>query len=523
MRRLLLIATAFLANTSLHAQANFDCVAPAAPVLTNPVVLGNGSAGSVSAVALQAALNVGGEIRLNIGTSTLALTQQLSITRATTLDGNGATLSGGNTNRLIDISNPQLATYTFNLLNIDLIDGNAQNADGNEVARSGGGILDDHGSEPWRAMRVRLFHVRIASSDAIQTAQDGGGGGLYVVGLKELTLVDSVIEDNSGSNGGGLYSLGTETLNLFDTTVSGNLASGTGGNPGMGGNAGGIGVDGDTRNVNLCRVRLTGNEAHAYGAGLFTTVYDQTSFTRIEDSTIASNNNSGTSNSHTGGVYLQGGPFLIQDSTFRANQATGYGGLALFDHQTGNGLITTSGTVINSTFVGNLARTGLGGAMNISATGSILLQNLTIADNRADCAVCFAGGIQNSPGLAITLRNSILHNNTGGNAFNPWNIRNPVAGSNNVQFPLVRPGSFGQMEVAATPDTVFADALLAAPANNGGPTETLALAALSPAVDTGIATGALALDQRGLPRVGNVDLGAYELQPAAALFQNGFE
>lgn len=487
------------------------------------MVLGNGNPGSVSAAQLQAALDAGGAIQLNIGSSEIVLAQQLRITRATTLDGNGARLNGAGVTRVFDISNPQLAEYTFNLLNIELTAGNPQALPGNEFARSGGALLSDHGAEPWRAMRVRLFNVDITDNHAIQTAQDGGGGGIYVIGLKELTLVDSLIDGNSGSNGGGIYSLGTETLNLFDTVVSDNRATGSGGNPGMGGNAGGIGVDGDTRFVNLCRVRLADNQARAFGAGLFTTVYDQLSFTRIEDSTVAFNNNTGTSAAHTGGVYLQGGPMLISGSTFRGNQAAGYGGLALFDHQVGPTLVTTGGSIINSTFVGNLARTGLGGAMNISSTGALLLQNLTIADNRADCAVCFAGGIQNSPGLPITLRNSILHNNTGGNAFNPWNLRNPVSGSNNVQFPQVRPGSGGQMEAPVTPGAVFADALLDPPANNGGLTETVGLRVGSPALDSGSATGALPHDQRRFPRFGNVDIGAFERQNADQILRDGFE
>lgn len=522
MYRRLLAACLIVAPSLAHAQADFTCIPPPPPTLSNPVVLGNGSPGSVSAAQLQAALNVGGDIRLNVGNGEIMLSQQLNVTRATTLDGNGATLDGGALVRVIEFSNPAMAEYTFNLLNITLINGNSQNAPGNEFARSGGALLNDHGSEPWRAVRLRLFNTRVAASTAIQSAQDGGGGGIYVVGLKELTLVNSIVEKNSGSNGGGIYSLGSESINLFDTTIADNDASGSGGNPGMGGNAGGIGIDGATRNLNLCRVQLLSNRANAYGGGLFTTVYDTSSFTLIRDSTIAFNLSAGSSNAHTGGVYLQGGPFLIRGSTFSGNEASGFGGLSLFDHQTGNGLIAGAGSVINSTFVGNLARTGLGGAMNVSATGPIELQNLTIANNRADCAVCFAGGIQNAPGLNITLRNSILHNNTGGNAFNPWNIRNPVAGSNNLQFPQVRPGS-GQMELPATPGTLFADALLAAIGPNGGSTETMALQPGSPGIDTGTAVGALNRDQRARQRFGPVDIGAFERQPDEPLLRDGYE
>lgn len=265
-------------------------------------------------------------------------------------------------------------------------------------------------------------------------------------------------------------------------------------------------------------MRLLDNTANAYGAGLFTTVYDQTSFTRILDSTVQGNNSTGSNNAHTGGVYLQGGPMSIRGSTFRANQAAGYGGLSLFDH----GGVATSGDVTNCSFVGNIARTGLGGAMNVQATGGIVLQNLTIADNVAQCDVCFAGGISNGAGLAITLRNTVFRNNTGGNQYNPWALLNPVSGSNNLQWPQVRPNSFGQQEAPVTPGAVFVNTLLAAPANNGGLTETLALPPGSAAIDAGTATGAPATDQRGQPRVGAVDIGAYEY-PSDLIFRNGFD
>src|SRR4029078_9337751 len=63
------------------------------------------------------------------------------------------------------------------------------------------------------------------------------------------------------------------------------------------------------------------------------------------------------------------------------------------------------------------------------------------------------------------------------------------------------------------------DPLLSAPANNGGPTQTMALGATSPAIDAGTNNpgapfGALpGTDQRGIARIVNttVDIGAFEL------------
>lgn len=451
-RLLALPVLAFAADAS--AQANFDCVAPPTPILVNPVVLGNGSPGSVTTAQLQAALDAGGAIRLAIGNSTLVVGSELRVTRATVLDAGGATLSGGNARRVLRVDNPSNATYTFDLVNATI-------ANGSTPTGSGAGLWKPTGG-PWQAVTIRVFHSRFSN----------------------------------------------------------NRATGTGGNPGNGGNAGAFGIDGADRFVNLCRTRILGNTANAYGGGVFTTVYDTTSFTRILDSTIADNTSSGSSNAHTGGVYLQGGPFSIRNSTFAGNSAAGYGGLSIFDHQTGT-LIRASGDITSSTFHGNIARSGLGGAMNLQGSGGIVLQNLTIAGNRALCDVCFAAGIANGNGLPITLRNTIFADNTAGNPWNPWAILHPVAGSNNLQWPQFRPVS-NQAEAAVTPGSQFADAGLGALGMHGGPTATMPIGAASPARDAGTATGATATDQRGLPRVGAVDVGAYEWQPDL-LFANGFD
>ncbi len=494
------------------AQANFNCSPPPTPLLNTPVVLGNGSAGSVSTAALQTALNAGGDIRLNVGTSTIALTQELVVSKATTLDANGATLSGGNTHRVLHVSNPNNLTYTFNLLNATVSAGNSRNAGTTVSDKSGAGLWKPTGG-PWQAVTIRIFNSHFTGNTAIQSAQDDGGGGAYVVGAAEFSTINSIFDNNDGSNGGAVYSLGSKTVNLYDSTFSQNTATGTNGNPGNGGNAGAIGVDGDARDVNFCRVQVHNNNSNAYGAGFFTTTYSAASFTRILNSTFDSNNSVAT-NKLAGGAYIQGSPITIQGSTFSNNQAAGYAGLALF----GQGGVLT-GDISNSTFAGNSARSGLGGGISIQGATSLTLQNLTIANNSAPCSVCFAGGMANDSS-PLTLRNVIFRNNTGGNAFNPWAILIPAtSGSNNLQWPLSR-GS-GQNETAAAPGTTFADALLQALAANGGYTQTMALPINSPAVNAGSPIGAAATDQRGVSRFGLVDIGAYEFAPDV-IFADGF-
>ena len=75
-------------------------------------------------------------------------------------------------------------------------------------------------------------------------------------------------------------------------------------------------------------------------------------------------------------------------------------------------------------------------------------------------------------------------------------------------------------------DTLHDDPLLGALADNGGPTQTLALLPGSPAIDTGNNVAGLATDQRGagFPRVmgSSADIGAYEVT-ADAIFADGFD
>ncbi len=505
--------TAFVAAAvvppAAFGQVSFDCVAPVKPQPASPVVLGSGTPASVSTAALQQALDAGGAIRLDIGSGTKVLDATLLVTRETVLDLGGATLSGGDARRVIEVRNPSNLTYAFALMNGTVMHGSTPTQSGAGLYKATGG--------PWQAVTIRLFDVALVDNHAIASAQDDGGGALYIVGAAEVALVRTRVVANSGANGGGLYSLGSKRVNLFDSTFEDNHASGSGGNPGNGGNGGAIGVDGDARDVNLCRTRLLSNRANAFGGGLFTVTYSGASFTRLQDTTVQGNQST-AGDKLAGGAYIQGSPLAIVGSTFAGNSAAGYAGLALF----GSGGVL-QGSIVNSTFVDNVANSGLGGAMSISGATSLLLQNLTIARNRAPCNVCFAAGIANDSGAALTMRNVIFEDNTGGNAFNPWAILQPAAnGSSNLQWPHVRPGSGGQQESAIAPGTSFIAAATAALAANGGPTPTLAVAAGSAAIDAGSATGALPHDQRGLARVGSVDIGAYEWQ-GDGIFSDGFD
>lgn len=94
----------------------------------------------------------------------------------------------------------------------------------NSATLNGGGIHMDGFAVP---ANITLTRVTIADNTAIN------GGGVYNM-VASLTLVDSVIENNSanGGNGGGLYYHDFDQinlLNLIDSTVRGNSAAYGGG------------------------------------------------------------------------------------------------------------------------------------------------------------------------------------------------------------------------------------------------------------------------------------------------------
>lgn len=487
------------------------CARPEPVALVNPTVL----TGTATTAQLQAALDAGGHIRIDAASpATIALTAELVITKAVVLDGGGnVTLSGGNARRVFRITNPANAFYGITLQRITIADGNSTAAAGTEFDKSGAGILKVSGG-PWQAVSLTAIDCTFRDGVAVATAQDGGGGAMYLVGLDSVTINRCTFQNNRGSNGGAVYSLGSRVVSIADSQFTSNLATGTSGNPGNGGNAGALGVDGAARTVNVCGTRFANNTGNAFGGGFFSVMYDAQSFTGFRDSTFDTNAiNAGFG--HSAGAYIQGGPFAIQSSTFKGNVADGFGGLFV-----GPG---ATGTIVNSTFSGNIARTGLGAALAISNPTTVSITNTTIASNVATAA--FAAGISVGSGAnGLRLQNVVLANNTGGNRFVSWGINNAAQfdGGGNIQFPQTRPMG-GGTEVMMTPTSIFADPLLAALANNGGPTETMALGAGSPAIDTGVANGAPPADQRGVPRCGPVDRGSFEALSPQTIYCNGFE
>ncbi len=486
----------------LQLSAQVDCDVTPARSLSGATILGNGTPGSVSTAMIQTALNAGGVIRFNLGANPaqINLTATLSVTKQAVIDGGGlVTLSGQNQRRLLLIENPQNLVYTFTVQNTALNNGFTASESGAAIFKPSGG--------PWQAVSLEVINSQFENNHAIQVEQDGGGGAIYAIGMDEVLISHSLFENNSGSNGGAFYSLGSDVIRITDSVFDGNVATGNSGNPGNGGNAGAIGVDGALRTINICRTEIINNEANAFGVGFFSVMYDQNSLTAFTDVTFENNINS-QNFGLAGGAYIQGGPFIINRSSFIENSARGAGGLFFGPN--------ANGEMVNSTVYGNVATNTLGGGLSIDGSADVTL----IVNNHAPCDVCFAGGLHVGGSNQTTMYNSILADNTGGNVFNPWNILNPIAGSDNLQFPQQRPN--GQFDVQATANTLWADPLLSNPNANGGFTATMATTTNSPGINQALVNQSTPQDQRLVNRYQTADYGAYEWQPDL-IFTDGFE
>jgi hypothetical protein len=220
-------------------------------------------------------------------------------------------------------------------------------------------------------------------------------------------------------------------------------------------------------------------------------IYQSAGTLTVTNSTVALNNLRGG----TGAAGGTGGP----GSPSGAGGNGGNGGLAQ-----GGGLFVASGTLqlTNATVAQNQVQPTLGG---VGGGGST--QGLSGAPGQAN-----GGGVRIDTGAVINALNTIFGNNVA-----PWapdfygnfttashNLLEVDTGSN---LPPGNPDPNGNLVGSKSAPI---DPLLGPLANNGGPTETMALLSGSPAIDAGTAAGAPATDQRGEARGTPPDIGAYE-------------
>ena len=308
------------------------------------------------------------------------------------------------------------------------------------------------------------------------------GGGLANSG-GTVTLSDCTVSGNfAGIDGGGLMNYNGGTATLSDCTVSGNFASYEGG--------GLMNRDG-TATLSNCTV--SGNHAGYNGGGLMN--YNGGTAT-LSDCTVSGNNAQ-----LGGGLANVGGTATLSDCTVSGNSADLGGGLANYGGEAKLGLT-------DCTMSGNSANSYGGGLFNSGGTAT--LSDCTVGGNSASSG----GGVYNRLSTAMLINCTISGNSAssgGGGVYN--NYSNGTVNAVNTIIAGQAAGGDIQGPYSGSNNLIGGNPLLAPLGNYGGPTQTMALMPGSPAIDAGTTgTGVPTTDQRGLGRVGNVDIGAVESQ-----------
>ena len=501
------------------------CTPPASPIDTSgAATVGNGTAASCTEGALRAAVGAYPIVRFNCGaaavTIPLTATIDLPTERDTTIDGgNLVTLDGRNAVRLLslDRQNYRVNARTVTLQHIALVNGKAPA--GGYVApnptnpscaygyASGGGA-----AVAVRDAKLHAFDVDFRNNAAATPGPDIGGGAVYAMGSLDVLIADSKFSGNSGSNGGAVNMLNSN-LRIYNSNFAGNIANGIDnyvagtdvsscpgvggpGQGGAGGSGGAVSIDGgDDTDVTVCGSTFTGNSAVQAGA-----------LQRVADGaaramTIDRSAFSGNTAKQSGAIYLQNlAPLTIVASTFSGNQAV-YNGVGQ--------LYGNAFNIVNSTFANNTATHGVAGALMLgNSAASSSIRNVTFAGNKASGGPgYFSAAIFGDTNIQIA--NTLFANNTSDDPWNPMQCGfTPAGGSNDLQWPRIRSVG-GLTDSPCVAGIAFADPLLGALANNGGPTATFAPAAASPL--RGAGRDCPTTDQRGNARsTANCTIGAVE-------------
>ncbi len=420
--------------------------------------------GSLRDAIAQANANPGADTIVFSGVSgTITLTSgELTITDSVTITGPGAgslAISGNNASRVFTL--PNVAGSSTTISDLSIVNGAATN---------GAGMLIGSGTNT-------LSRVRFANNTA-----SGKGGAIHADGFEmSLSVSDCTFSGNSATvMGGAIYIEDTDT-------------------------------DPARSVVSIARSVFTGN---ASGRGGAIYLYDPDGNVTIDQSVFS--NNSATISGGAIQLYsFDGNPtFTISNSVFAGNTAP-VGGAIFLDE------IDTPMLVVNSTFTGNSATGGVGGAIALNLTqgaASLTIRETTIVGNSATSN---GGGISSTGASVVpfTLVNTVLAGNSAPASPDAGGTHNLSATNSLIQSTTLSVTNNGGVlqNTAANIGTLAA--------NNGpsvgAPGFTAVLQTMlpnpgSPLIDAGTATGVQTTDQRGVgfPRVvGSApDIGAAELE-----------
>ena len=346
---------------------------------------------------------------------------------------------------------------------------------------------------------VSISSVSIENGNAANAAPITAGGAIFNDSGTMLTLTNSTVSGSSAPLGGGIFN-NFGTLQVTNTTVSGNSVNGDSVGGGLYNRQGTITITNST---------VSGNSGAILGAGIDNDFGTLT----VINSTVSGN--SAASPSGAGGGIVNTGTLTLNNSTVSGNSAGAAGGI----YNLGPASVT------NSTFSGNSAPSlsGGGGAILNGSTGILKVTNSTFSRNSGT----LGGGICCGFGT-VTLKNTLLANSpSGGNCFSGYGGGTFASGGHNLSDDGSCAGFFTQTgDMNNTPAGLDPAGLR----DNGGPTQTIALLPISPAVDaipvspvnycTDVAGSPVTTDQRGVtrPQGPACDIGAFELEQVRAAY-----
>jgi hypothetical protein len=419
------------------------------------------------------------------------------------------------------------AIFTSGDLTLDsaLIDGNealgGAGTDGGSTGVPGVGMPGLDGGEGGPARGGGIYvaggSVALKNSTLSNDIAQGGVGGAGGVGGNGASGISGNINGGPGGrggnggiggdgDGGGIYVAAGASVTLEASTISNVTArGGTGGPAGAGGQGGqGFSVFGKVGDGGDGGGGGHGGPGGFAGRGLGGGIYLENGAGLTLTTTTVSN---ATAQGGAGGSGGAGGAGGLRGHSFGRSSRDGengdggngrFGALGegggLFDQAAG--VVASNSTLFNDTAQGGAGGNGgIGGGVfsspgsngsNGNSTaggiallqgGSITLTNCTVSGNAAG----LGGGLTVEG--AATLTNTIVAGNGGGDILGVYSGSNNLVGGNPLLAPL---------------------------GNYGGPTQTLALLPGSPAIDGGTSAGAPTTDQRGVSRLGPVDIGAFE-------------
>jgi hypothetical protein len=280
----------------------------------------------------------------------------------------------------------------------------------------------------------------------------------------------------SSQVGGGIINRGTLIVNRSTFTGHSALGGGAIYNDGY--------MSGGLANITVTDSAFAGNESWApsqatmYWTGVIGAGGAITNFAgtlTVTGSTFAGN----TANYAGGAIVGYLGVNTITNNTFTENAAVTSGGAVML----------MGGTLTNNTFSGNSASNSSAlyvlnlDPMSVTISNNLMVKGATVTGT--NCLLETTAGY--TPGI-ISATNNLADDDSCGTGFT------------NLSSLSTQIGTLG---------------------NYGGPTQTIPLLAGSPGIDAGDDANCPATDQRGLPRVGTCDIGAYEYEPPSDYIVSG--